>query len=71
MLLLVALKTIYQKVQAETQLFVNPDNKQNTAIEIILNTDQIRIHTVTIILMALSLLINFVTSLILKSKPNN
>ena len=70
MLLLVALKTIYQKVQAETQLFVNPDNKQNTAIEIILNTDQIRIHTVTIILMALSLLINFVTSLILKYKPN-
>lgn len=70
MLLLVALKTIYQKVQAETQLFVNPDNKQNTAIEIILNTDQIRIHTVTIILMALSLLINFVTSLILKNKTN-
>jgi len=59
----VALKTIYQKVKQETQIVLNPQNKES-AIEVILNTRQIRTHAVTIIVMALALTVNFIVTLI-------
>ena len=62
-LLVVALKTIYQKVRQETQIVLNPSN-QESAIEVILNTKQIRHHVVTIIIMALALTINFMVTII-------
>jgi len=62
-LLVIALKTIYQKVQKETQIFLN-NNDQPTTLEVILNTKQIRNHVFTIVLLAIVLIVNFIITVI-------
>ena len=62
-LLVIALKTIYQKVQKETQIFLN-NNDQPTTLEVILNTKQIRNHVFTIVLLAVVLIVNFIITVI-------
>jgi len=64
-LLVIALKTIYQKVQKETQIFLN-NNDQPTTLEVILNTKQIRNHVFTIVLLAVVLIVNFIITVINK-----
>jgi len=62
-LLVIALKTIYQKVQKETQIFLN-NNDQPTTLEVILNTKQIRNHVFTIVILAIVLIVNFIITVI-------
>lgn len=68
-LLVIALKTIYQKVQKETQIFLN-NNDQPTTLEVILNTKQIRNHVFTIVLLAIVLIVNFIITVIKGENQN-
>ena len=62
-LLVLALQTIFLKVQQETQIFLNTEDRE-TALEVILNTKQIRNHVLTIVILAVALIVNFVITII-------
>lgn len=70
-LLVSALKTIFAKVKEQTAIFLhNPDNK-TTTLEVILNTEQVRNHAVTIFIFGVALVINFITTVINGTTVNN
>jgi hypothetical protein len=70
-LLVSALKTIFAKVEEQTAIFLNNPNKKATTLEVILNTQQVRNHAVTIFILGVALVINFITTVINGTTVNN
>jgi len=69
-LLVVSLSTIYKKVKQETQIILGSEDKES-ALEVILNTKQIRTHVITIVVLAWALVSNFIITIIASNNAKN
>lgn len=69
-MLVVSLSTIYKKVKQETQIILGSEDKES-ALEVILNTKQIRTHVITIVVLAWALVLNFIMTIIASNNAND